>query len=178
MWETWVRSLGWEDPLEKGKATHSSILAWRVHGVAKSRSRLSDFHFTLLSKPPGSWKFNWLTQKKSTCANRMLKCSVKWLRDRAGRDAAFFSVLGPLCPARGLGSGGLLSQQQRPAPHPGARSPPRPPGPPGCFERPPKERAPRPLEELRGSRENSPLLESLSPRKIARPRDSQTARRS
>ena len=26
--ETWVQSLGWEDPLEKGKATHSSILAW------------------------------------------------------------------------------------------------------------------------------------------------------
>ena len=30
MWETWVRSLGWEDPLEKGKGTHSSILAWRI----------------------------------------------------------------------------------------------------------------------------------------------------
>ena len=30
MWETWVWSLGWEDPLEKGKATHSSILAWRI----------------------------------------------------------------------------------------------------------------------------------------------------
>ena len=30
MWETWVRSLGWEDPLEMGKATHSSILAWRI----------------------------------------------------------------------------------------------------------------------------------------------------
>ena len=30
MWETWVHSLGWEDPLEKGKATHSSILAWRI----------------------------------------------------------------------------------------------------------------------------------------------------
>ena len=29
-WETWVRSLGWEDPLEQGKATHSSILAWRI----------------------------------------------------------------------------------------------------------------------------------------------------
>ena len=28
--ETWVRSLGWEDPLEKGMATHSSILAWRI----------------------------------------------------------------------------------------------------------------------------------------------------
>ena len=46
MWETWVRSLGWEDPLEEGMATHSSILAWRipmdrgawqvtVHGVTK-----------------------------------------------------------------------------------------------------------------------------------------------
>ena len=30
MWETSVQSLGWEDPLEKGKATHSSILAWRI----------------------------------------------------------------------------------------------------------------------------------------------------
>ena len=30
MWETWVPSLGWEDALEKGKATHSSILAWRI----------------------------------------------------------------------------------------------------------------------------------------------------
>ena len=30
MWETWVRSLGWEDPLGTGKATHSSILAWRI----------------------------------------------------------------------------------------------------------------------------------------------------
>ena len=30
MWETWVRSLGWEDPLEKEMATRSSILAWRI----------------------------------------------------------------------------------------------------------------------------------------------------
>ena len=30
MWETWVRSLGWEDPLEKGKTTHSSTLDWRI----------------------------------------------------------------------------------------------------------------------------------------------------
>ena len=50
MWETWVPSLGWEDPLEEGKATppvfwpgefHNSV----VHGVAKSQTRLSDFHF-------------------------------------------------------------------------------------------------------------------------------------
>ena len=47
MWETWVQSVGWEDPLEEGMAAHTSILAWRipmdkgawratVHGVAKS----------------------------------------------------------------------------------------------------------------------------------------------
>ena len=49
MWDTWVQSLGWEDPLDKGMAIHSSILAWRtpmdrgawwatVHGIAKSRT--------------------------------------------------------------------------------------------------------------------------------------------
>ena len=53
MLETWVRSLGWEDPLEEGMATHSSILAWRipmdrgawwatVQGVSKSQTRLSN----------------------------------------------------------------------------------------------------------------------------------------
>ena len=57
MWETGARFLGQEDPLEKGMATHSSILAWRIpmdrgawqaiaHGVAKSRTRLGDFMFT------------------------------------------------------------------------------------------------------------------------------------
>ena len=49
MWDTWVRSLGWEDPLEEGMATHSSILAWRIpkdrepwqatlHGVTKCKA--------------------------------------------------------------------------------------------------------------------------------------------
>ena len=33
--ETWVLSLGWEDPLEKGMATHSSILAWRIPWTEK-----------------------------------------------------------------------------------------------------------------------------------------------
>ena len=60
MQETWVWSLGLEDPLEKGMATSSNILAWRipwteepsgatVHGVAKSQTWLSDehFHFSL-----------------------------------------------------------------------------------------------------------------------------------
>ena len=54
MRETWVGSLGPEDPLEEGMVTHSGILTWRismergtwraaVHGVAKSRRRLSDY---------------------------------------------------------------------------------------------------------------------------------------
>ena len=54
MKETEVQSLGWEDPLEKGMAAHSSVLAWRnnpkdrgaclatVNGVAKSRTQLSN----------------------------------------------------------------------------------------------------------------------------------------
>ena len=42
MRETWVRSLGWEEPLEKRKATHSNILTWRiVHGVTKSQTGLN-----------------------------------------------------------------------------------------------------------------------------------------
>ena len=36
IWDTWIRSLGWEDPLEKGKATHFSILAWRIPGTIQS----------------------------------------------------------------------------------------------------------------------------------------------
>ena len=39
MRETWVQSLGWEDPLEKGKATHSSILAWRISWTIQSMSQ-------------------------------------------------------------------------------------------------------------------------------------------
>ncbi|KAJ1057915.1 hypothetical protein K5549_014440 [Capra hircus] len=35
MWETWVRSLGWEDSLEKEMATHSSILAWKIPWMEK-----------------------------------------------------------------------------------------------------------------------------------------------
>ena len=48
-WKTWVQSLGWEDPLEEGMATHSRILAWRIpmtigawwatmHGITKSQT--------------------------------------------------------------------------------------------------------------------------------------------
>ena len=57
MRETRVPSLGWEDPLEKDMAIHSSSIAWKipwteepgratVHGVTKRQTQLSDFHFT------------------------------------------------------------------------------------------------------------------------------------
>ena len=60
MQETWVHSLGWEDPLEKGMATHSSVLAWRIPWTeepgglqymgSQSQTRLSNFlsFFSLL----------------------------------------------------------------------------------------------------------------------------------
>ena len=55
MQETWVQSVGWEDPLEEGMATHSSILAWRipmdrrawwntVYGLTKSWTQLTAKH--------------------------------------------------------------------------------------------------------------------------------------
>ena len=70
MQEIQIRSLGWEDPLEKEMATHSSILAWRIPwteepgglqstGVTKSRTRLSDFTFT--------FNFRWLSGKEFAC---------------------------------------------------------------------------------------------------------------
>ena len=55
MRETWVQSLGWEDPLEKGKAVYSSVLAWSIpwtvyiHGVARRQTGLSDFHILFYS---------------------------------------------------------------------------------------------------------------------------------
>ena len=53
MWETQVRTLGWEDPLEKEMATHSSTLAWKIpgRGVAKSRAQPTDFTVTFTSLP-------------------------------------------------------------------------------------------------------------------------------
>ena len=55
VWETWVRSLDWEDSLEKGKATHSSILAWRIP-------------WTLYSKGSQSVGHNWETFTRVPCS--------------------------------------------------------------------------------------------------------------
>ena len=48
--ETWVRSLGWEDPLEKGTATHSSILAWRIPWGRKESDTTEQLHFHMVSR--------------------------------------------------------------------------------------------------------------------------------
>ena len=45
MWETEVQSLGWEDPLEKGKTTHSSILAWRIPTGFCKELDMTEQHF-------------------------------------------------------------------------------------------------------------------------------------
>jgi len=59
MQETWVWSLGWEDPLEKGKATHFSILAWRIpwtmQSMGKQRVRYDWATFTYKGNQP--WIF-------------------------------------------------------------------------------------------------------------------------
>ena len=78
MWETWVQSLGWEDPLEKEIATHSRILAWkipwteepaRLQSMASQRvRRLSDF--TSLTVEDFSWVLNYI----STISIRYPQC--------------------------------------------------------------------------------------------------------
>ena len=74
VWETWIWSLDWEDPMEEDIATHSSILSWRIcvdrgawqsiiHGVAKSWAWLSYEHIRVITLsgskikfPTESWK--------------------------------------------------------------------------------------------------------------------------
>ena len=65
MWETWVRSLGWEDPLEKGTSTHSTILAWRIPlslQVEKNKDITTDLTLEKAMAPHSStlaWKIPW-----------------------------------------------------------------------------------------------------------------------
>ena len=91
MRETWVQSLGWENPLEEGMATHSSILAWRLptdrevwqatlHGVTKSQTRLSDW--TELSIP----------RLEEGMATHSSILAWRIAMDRAGRRATVHGV--------------------------------------------------------------------------------------
>ena len=88
--ETWVRSLGWEDPLEKGTATHSNILAWRipwtvVYVVTNGRTRLSDFHFDypwavlkLFSTQEPEWAFQNQSQVMALLCSKPSSGSLQW----------------------------------------------------------------------------------------------------
>ena len=81
--ETQVRSLSWEDPLEKGMATHSSILAWRIPWIGEpgglpstgwqSQTGLSDSHNNAAREKPGRWSPG--SQKKSTWLVRAVSVS-------------------------------------------------------------------------------------------------------
>ena len=99
MWETQVQTLGQEDLLEKEMATHSSILAWTipwmekpgrlhtVHGVAKSRTWLRDFTFTL--------KYMWRRGEKSEeRRDRRRNSESKWTHGR-GKEFCFAQCLNP-----------------------------------------------------------------------------------
>ena len=93
---TWVRALGWEDPLEEGMASHCSILAWRIpmdrgawrsidHGVTKSWTQLSDEHFL-------------------RCSPRKLSCKIpsKLPPDIFGQHYIMYPILRPASAVRQL----------------------------------------------------------------------------
>ena len=73
-WEAWVRSLGWEDPLEEGTATHSTILAWMgrgawwavVHGVA-------ELDMTTVKSSAAGCRGRVLTVEVTSCADSTLE---------------------------------------------------------------------------------------------------------
>ena len=101
--ETWVWSLDWQGPLEKGMATQSSILAWRiptdrgawratVHGVAESRTRLSDWAehskgrsspHLLRSEPPASFHLSEPRAPAVRSSPRSYKSENQSLKERS-----------------------------------------------------------------------------------------------
>ena len=80
MQETWVRSLGWEDPLEEGKATQSSILAWRIPWTIKSMGSQRVGH-------------DWVTFTLQDIGDRLNICTLKKKRLRYTKNLGFPSGL-------------------------------------------------------------------------------------
>ena len=85
MWETWVRFLGWEHPLEKGTATHSSILAWRIPWTGSQRAGhdWATFTFTFihglsnfLSTPHSDGNLAVLENNRAHCLQPLLTAAV------------------------------------------------------------------------------------------------------
>ena len=98
MQETWVRSLGGKDPLEKEMATCSSILAWEipwteelagyVHGVAKSRTWLNDQHTNYRAEGPRWYQTGW----QSSFSGEKTKWGGKKKREREQEIAKAVSL--------------------------------------------------------------------------------------
>ena len=105
--ETWVRSLGWEDPLEKEVATHSSTLAWKIpwteersrlqSRVAKSWTRLSDFTSSLQTMVE-VMKIMVTSCFELWCWRRLLR--VPWTARRSNQS--ILKDISPECSLKGL----------------------------------------------------------------------------
>ena len=79
VWETCIQSMGWEDPLEKGKATHSSILAWRIRwtvwpmGSQRVRHDWVTFTFTCILQISSLWTQSWKVMLWKRCTQYVSK---------------------------------------------------------------------------------------------------------
>ena len=98
MWQTQVRSLGWEDPLEKEMGTHSCILAQRipwtiVHGVTKSRTRLSDFPLSNYPSPFLTWWWEMPLLETKVSGSPHLRTAFGSARDPSQPSADSWSSL-------------------------------------------------------------------------------------
>ena len=81
MWETWVGNLGWEDPLEEGMASHSSILAWRISWfLAQKVIHIWTQKVSFFGDRSGglAWKYKSQTRTKRNESN--IAFSIKWIQ--------------------------------------------------------------------------------------------------
>ena len=101
MWEIWVQSLGWEDPLEKRKAAPCSTVAWRIHGVAESRTHWVTFSFMAILSSKNivlkkcetfrNLKSNWNFKTRKIYIHALLKDST-YLKLQTKKKNVVFSV--------------------------------------------------------------------------------------
>ena len=106
MWETWVQSLGWEDPLEKGMATHSSILAWRIPmdrgdwraAVSPWSYKKSDMAERLSTSKLKKAEYQRIDAFELWCWRRLLR--VPWIARRSNQS--ILKAISPGCSLEGL----------------------------------------------------------------------------
>ena len=94
MQETWVQSLGWEDPLEKGKATHSSILAWRIQDIQSMGLQRVRHNWATITFPnPQNKQKSWPPQTNDISISWGIRSSINSLKVpgfwRVGKHCSF-----------------------------------------------------------------------------------------